>query len=57
MEDFEFKIKLYQIKKLDFSKQTINNEELHFIFQNDLRSLEYLDLGNNIYTNLGIMFE
>ena len=54
MEDFEFKIKLYQIKKLDFSKQTINNEELHFIFQNDLRSLEYLDLGNNIYTNIGI---
>ena len=41
IESFEFKLKLYQIKKLDFTEQNITDNEMHFIFY---VNLEYLDL-------------
>ena len=54
IENIEFKFKLYQIKKLDFSNQMINNNEMYFIFQYDYINLEYLNLENNNITDEGL---
>ena len=39
IENIEFKFKLYQIKKLDFSNEIINDDEMHFIFKCDYINL------------------
>ena len=54
MDNIEFKFKFYQIKKLDFSNVSINDNEMHFIFQYDLINLEYLNLENKKLSNKGI---
>ena len=54
IESIEFKLKLYQIKKLDFSKEIINDEEMYFIFDYDYINLEYLNLENKNLTDKGI---
>ena len=54
IEIIEFNFKLYQIQKLDFNEQNINDEEMHFIFQYNYINLEYLDLQNKNLTNKGI---
>ena len=47
-------MKLYQIKKLDFTEQNITDDEMHFIFQCDYINLEYLDLKKKNLTNKGL---
>ena len=47
-------MKLYQIKKLDFTEQNITDDEMHFIFQYDYVNLEYLDLKKKNLTNKGL---
>ena len=54
IENIELKFKLYQIKKLDFRNEPINDDELQFIFQYDYINLEYLNLEKNNLTNEGI---
>ena len=54
IESFEFKLKLYQIKKLDFTEQNITDDEMHFIFQYNYVNLEYLDLKKKKLTNKGL---
>ena len=53
-ENIELKYKLYHIKKLDFNKQEINDNEMNFIFHYDYINLEYLDLQNQNLSNKGI---
>ena len=54
LESFEFRLKLYQIKKLDFTEQNITNDEMDFIFQYDYANLENLDLKKKNLTNKGL---
>ena len=54
IESFEFRLKLYQIKKLDFTEQNITDDEMHFIFQYDYINLKYLNLQKNNLSNEGI---
>ena len=54
IEDIKFRLKLYQIKKLDFTEQNITDDEMHFIFQYDYVNLEYLDLKKKNLTNKGL---
>ena len=54
IENIELKYKLYQIKKLDFSNESINDDEIKFIFQYDYINLEYLNLEKNNLSNEGI---
>ena len=54
IESIEFKFKLYHIKKLEFNKININDNEMHYIFQFDLVNLEYLDLQKKNLTDKGI---
>ena len=54
IEKIEMKYKLYQIEKLDFNKQDINDDEMNFIFQYDYINLKYLDIQNKKLTNKGI---
>ena len=54
IENIELKFKLYQIKKLDFSKEPINDDEMQFIFQYDYINLEYLNLERNNLSNEGL---
>ena len=54
IENIELKFQLFQIKKLDFNKQDINDDEMNFIFQYNYDNLEYLDLQNKHLTNKGI---
>ena len=54
MGDVELRFKLYQIKKLDFSNQIINNNDMYYIFQYDYINLEYLNLENKNITDKGM---
>jgi len=54
IEDIKFRLKLYQIKKLDFTEQNITDDEMYFIFQYDYINLEYLDLKKKNLTNKGL---
>ena len=54
IENIEMKYKLYQIKKLDFNKLDINDDEMNFIFQYDYINLKYLDIQNKKLTNQGL---
>ena len=69
IESFEFKLKLYQIKKLDFTEQNITDDEMHFIFQYDyvnldlkalqnksLKNVKYLDISSNNITDNGLRY-
>ena len=54
MENIELKSNLNQIKKLDFSSQTINDDEMHFIFKYDYKNLEYINLEKKNITDKGL---
>ena len=54
LDNIKLRFKLYQIKKLDFSKEAINDEEMFFIFDYDYINLEYLNLENKNLTDKGI---
>jgi len=54
IENIDLKFKLYHIKKLDFNKHSISDDEMNFIFQYDYINLEYLDIQKNGLTDKGI---
>ena len=54
IKNIEMKLKFYQIKKLDFSNISINDDEMHFIFKYNYINLEYLNLEKKYLTNKGI---
>ena len=54
IENIELRFKLCRMKKLDFSQDIINDDEMYFIFQYDYINLEYLNLENSNITDKGI---
>ena len=55
LDIIDMKYKFYQIEKLDFTKNPIDNNDLNFIFQYNFINLIYLNLENNNITTEGII--